>query len=137
MRVKIVAYAEVVSEALPRLKPTSSIVLFGGAAKSRPYPGSTMVSTVNGGIVGMTRTLAVELAPIRVNGVSPGLVRDSPRWERRIAKGAGPFVEAVAARTPTRRLPMTEDIVHGVFFLMDNRSVNGTDLELECGGLLV
>jgi len=43
-----------------RSLPTSSIVLFGGLAKAKPYPGSTMVSSVNGGVVGLTRTLAVE-----------------------------------------------------------------------------
>ena len=75
-RIKIVAFAEIVGKALPRLKPTSSIVLFGGAAKARPYPGSTMVTIVNGGMIGMARTLAVELSPIRVNGISPGLVED-------------------------------------------------------------
>jgi NAD(P)-dependent dehydrogenase (short-subunit alcohol dehydrogenase family) len=136
-RIKIVAFAEIVSKALPRLKPTSSIVLFGGLAKARPYPGSTMVSIVNGGMIGMARTLAVELAPIRVNGVSPGLVEDSPRWQRRIQEGAGPAVEAIRSRTPSRRLPTTEDIVHGVFFLMDNRAANGIDLELDGGFQLV
>ena len=89
-RIKIVAFAEIVSKALPRMKPTSSIVLFGGAAKARPYPGSTMVTIVNGGMIGMARTLAVELAPIRVNGISPGLVEDLPRWQKRIKEGAGP-----------------------------------------------
>jgi hypothetical protein len=54
-RIKIVAFAEIVSKALPRLKPTSSIVL----------PGGTMVTIVNSGMIGMARTLAVELAPIR------------------------------------------------------------------------
>ncbi len=136
-RIKIVAFAEIVSKALPRLKPTSSIVLFGGAAKARPYPGSTMVTIVNGGMIGMARTLAVELSPIRVNGISPGLVEDSPRWQKRIAEGAGPAVEAMRSRTPSRRLPTTEDIVHGVFFLMDNRAANGIDLELDGGVLLV
>ncbi len=53
--VKLVAYLEVIAAALPKLKPTSSIVLFGGVAKLRPYPGSLMVSIVNGGIDGMTR----------------------------------------------------------------------------------
>jgi NAD(P)-dependent dehydrogenase (short-subunit alcohol dehydrogenase family) len=136
-RIKIVAFAEIVSKALPRMKPTSSIVLFGGVAKARPYPGSTMVTIVNGGMVGMARTLAIELAPIRVNGISPGLVEDSPRWQKRIQEGAGPAVEAMRSRTPCRRLPLTEDIVHGVFFLMDNRAANGIDLELDGGVLLV
>jgi NAD(P)-dependent dehydrogenase (short-subunit alcohol dehydrogenase family) len=136
-RIKIVAFAEIVSKALPRMKPTSSIVLFGGVAKARPYPGSTMVTIVNGGMVGMARTLAIELAPIRVNGISPGLVEDSPRWQKRIQEGAGAAVEAMRSRTPCRRLPLTEDIVHGVFFLMDNRAANGIDLELDGGVLLV
>ncbi len=136
-RIKIVAFAEIISKALPRLTPASSIVLFGGAAKARPYPGSTMVTIVNGGMIGMARTLAVELAPIRVNGISPGLVEDSPRWQKRIQEGAGPAVDAMRSRTPTRRLPATEDIVHGVFFLMDNRAANGIDLELDGGVLLV
>jgi NAD(P)-dependent dehydrogenase (short-subunit alcohol dehydrogenase family) len=136
-RIKIVAFAEIVSKAFPRLKPTSSIVLFGGAAKARPYPGGTMITIVNSAMIGLARTLAVELAPIRVNGISPGLVEDSPRWRKRVQEGAGPAVEAARSRTPTRRLPTTEDIVHGVFFLMDNRAVNGIDLELDGGILLV
>ena len=60
---KLVGFAEVVHVLLDRLSPDSSIVLFGGQAKDRPYPGSTTVSTVNGGIAGLTRTLAWELAP--------------------------------------------------------------------------
>jgi len=132
-RVKIIAFAEVVSRALPRLRPTSSIVLFGGLAKAIPYPGSTMVSIVNGGMVGMARTLAVELSPIRVNGISPGLVEDSPRWQKRIQEGAGAVVDVWRSRTPSRRLATTDDIVHGVFFLLDNRAANGIDLELDGG----
>lgn len=137
VRVKLVAYAEVVHAALPRLKPTSSITLFGGLAKANPYPGSTMVSIVNGGVVGMARTLAVELAPIRVNGISPGLVEDSPRWQARLASGAGQAVDAFRARTPARRLATVDDVVHGAFFLMDNNAVNGIDLELDGGIQLV
>jgi NAD(P)-dependent dehydrogenase (short-subunit alcohol dehydrogenase family) len=132
-RVKIVGYVEAINTALPRLKPTSSIVLFGGLAKANPYPGSTMVSIVNGGTVGMVRTLAVELAPIRVNGISPGLVVDSPRWIKRASEGGQAAIDAMIARTPSRRLATVEDIVHGVFFLMDNRAANGIDLELDGG----
>jgi NAD(P)-dependent dehydrogenase (short-subunit alcohol dehydrogenase family) len=132
-RVKIVGYVEAINTALPRLKPTSSIVLFGGLAKANPYPGSTMVSIVNGGTVGMVRTLAVELAPIRVNGISPGLVVDSPRWIKRASEGGQAAIDAMIARTPSHRLATVEDIVHGVFFLMDNRAANGIDLELDGG----
>jgi NAD(P)-dependent dehydrogenase (short-subunit alcohol dehydrogenase family) len=137
VRVKLVAFPQVVHAALPRLKPTSSITLFGGLAKANPYPGSTMVSIANGGLLGMARTLAVELAPIRVNGISPGLVEDSPRWQARIAAGAGAAVEAFKSRTPSRRLATVDDIVHGVLFLMDNRAANGIDLELDGGIQLI
>jgi NAD(P)-dependent dehydrogenase (short-subunit alcohol dehydrogenase family) len=133
VRVKLVAFPEIVHKALPRLKPTSSVTLFGGLAKANPYPGSTMVSIANGGLLGMARTMAVELAPIRVNGISPGLVEDSPRWQARVAAGAGQAVDAFRARTPSRQLATTQDIIHGVFFLMDNRAANGIDLELDGG----
>lgn len=137
LRLKLVAFPEIVKAALPRLKPTSSITLFGGLAKSNPYPGSTTVSIANGGLLGMAHTMAIELAPIRVNGISPGLVEDSPRWQARIAGGAGAAVEAFRARTPSRRLATTEDVIHGVFFLMDNRAANGIDLQLDGGIQLV
>lgn len=136
-RVKVLGYVEAINTALPRLKPTSSIVLFAGLAKANPYPGSTMVSIVNGATVGMLRTLAVELAPIRVNAISPGLVEDSPRWIKRAAEGGQPAIDTMKARTPSRRLASVEDIVHAVMFLMDNRAANGIDLELDGGIQLV
>ena len=74
LHVKLAGYVETISTVLPRLKPTSSIVLFSGLAKVRPYPSSTMISVVNAGIIGMMNTMVVELAAIRVNSVSPGLV---------------------------------------------------------------
>jgi NAD(P)-dependent dehydrogenase (short-subunit alcohol dehydrogenase family) len=136
-QIKLTGYVAAVSAALPRLKPSSSIVLFAGLSKANPYVGSTMISIVNGGIVGMTKTMAVELTPIRVNCVSPGLVPDSPTWERAIKQGANAIVDAMIARTPARRLATTDDVVHAVFFLLDNRAVNGIDLEIDGGIQLV
>jgi NAD(P)-dependent dehydrogenase (short-subunit alcohol dehydrogenase family) len=136
-RVKLVGYLEAIHAALPRMNPGGSLVLFSGLAKANPYPGSTMVSVVNGGIVGMTRTLAVELSPIRVNCISPGLVPDSPAWRTAIASGAGGMVDAMTNRTPARRLASTDDVVHATFFLMENRAVNGIDLEIDGGIQLV
>jgi NAD(P)-dependent dehydrogenase (short-subunit alcohol dehydrogenase family) len=77
---KLVGYAEVVHALLPRFTPEAAIVLYGGMARERPYPGSTTVSSVNGGVSALTRSLAVELAPVRVNAVHPGFVSDSPYW---------------------------------------------------------
>ncbi len=135
--VKLTGYVATVSTALPRMKATSGIVLFSGLSKANPYAGSTMISVVNGGIVGMTKTMAVELAPIRVNCLSPGLVADSPVWERAVKQGGSAIVDAMIARTPARRVATMEDVVHAVFFLLDNRAVNGIDLEIDGGIQLV
>jgi NAD(P)-dependent dehydrogenase (short-subunit alcohol dehydrogenase family) len=132
-QIKLTGYIEAVSAALPRLKPSSSIVLFGGMAKVRPYPSSTMLTVVNAGIVGMTRTMALELAPIRVNSISPGLIGDSPKWDDIVKKGDNPVVKALVARTPTRRFATMADVIHAVFFLLDNPAVNGHDLEIDGG----
>ena len=60
---KLVGYTEVVHVLAPRMRTHGSIVLYGGLAKDRPYPGSTTVTTVNGGVMTMIYTLAIELAP--------------------------------------------------------------------------
>lgn len=130
---KLVGYTEVVHALAARFSADSSVVLFGGMAKERPYPGSTTVTTVNGGISSMVRTLAVELAPVRVNALHPGVVGDTPAWA-----GKPPEVlERVRARTPIGRLVTTDDIVDSVLFLLDNRSVNGVNLNVDGGWMLL
>jgi len=125
---KLVGYTEVVHTLLPRLTEGASVVLFGGMAKERPYPGSTTVTTVNGGIVGLTRTLVEELKPLRVNSLHPGIVGDSPFWAEKPAA-----IENYTALTPTGRLATMADIVGAVVFLLENDSVNGVDLIVDNG----
>lgn len=129
---KLVGYTEVIHTLLPRMPDDAAIVLFGGLAKERPYPGSTTVSTVNGGVSGLVTTLATELAPIRVNALHPGIVGDSPFWADKAAA-----IEAVKARTPIGRNVEMADIVDAVDFLLRNRSVNGVDLYVDGGWLLL
>lgn len=128
---KLVGYTETIHALLPALRPDASIVLLGGLAKARPYPGSTTVSTVNGGITGMVGTLAVELAPIRVNGLHPGVVGDSPAWSSRTDALA-----TIQARTPAGRLTTMQDVAEAAVFLLENRAVNGVNLEVDGGWLL-
>jgi NAD(P)-dependent dehydrogenase (short-subunit alcohol dehydrogenase family) len=125
---KLIGYTEVVHALLPRMTPDCSIVIFGGRAKDRPYPGSTTVSTINGGVVGLVNTLALELAPIRVNALHPGIVGDSPFWSAKPEALAG-----YRARTPSGSLPTMEDIVDAVNFLLRNRSVTGTNIYVDSG----
>jgi NAD(P)-dependent dehydrogenase (short-subunit alcohol dehydrogenase family) len=129
---KLVGYTEVVHCLAPRLVEGGSIVLFGGQALRRPYPGSTTITTINGGVEGLVRTLAVQLAPTRVNAVHPGIVGDTPEWA-----GKPPAVlEAVRTRTPLGRLVTTDEIVDATVFLLENGAVNGVNLEVDGGWLL-
>ncbi len=126
---KLVGYTEVVHTLRSRLSDRASIVLFGGLALERPYPGSTTVSTVNGGVVGIVHSLATELAPVRVNAVHPGIIGDSPYWD---SKDNSHIVN----RTPLGRLVTMAEIVDSVEFLLDNTGVNGVNLAMDGGWLL-
>ena len=126
---KLVGYPEVVHALRSRLAPDAAIVMFGGLAMLRPYPGSNTVSTVNGGVIGLMNTLIVELAPIRVNVIHPGIVGDSPYWRDR-------DLSPVVARTPCGRLAQMADIVYAVAFLLRNPAVNGVSLNVDGGTLL-
>lgn len=129
---KLVGYPEVVHTLAARFAPQASIVLFGGLAKERPYPGSTTVTTVNGGVNNLIKTLAVELAPVRVNAVHPGIVGDSPAWT-----GKPPEVlQRVIARTPLGRLVTMDEVVNSTLFLLDNQGINGVNLYVDGGWLL-
>lgn len=125
---KLVGYAEAVRALRDRFTPAASVVLFGGLAKERPYPGSTMVTTFNAGITGLIKTLAIEMAPHRVNALHPALVGDSPRW--RDADLAAP-----TARTPIGRLVTMDEIADATDFLLRNGGVNAHDLFVD-GGFL-
>ena len=128
---KLVGYTETVHTLLDRMEPSvdTSIVLFGGRAKDAPYPGSTTVSTINGGVEGLIMTLAHELAPIRVNAIHPGIIGNSPFWA---AKPEG-VLDGYKSRTPGGELATMEDVVGATRFLLDNRGVSATSLYIDRG----
>jgi NAD(P)-dependent dehydrogenase (short-subunit alcohol dehydrogenase family) len=129
--IKLVGYTETVRALHGRLTPGAAVVLFGGLAKERPYPGSTMVTTFNGGVSGLTKTLAREIAPHRVNALHPGIVGDSPKW------APVPVEQQPGAlRTPIGRLVTTGEVVGAAEFLLSNGGVNAIDLFLD-GGYLI
>ncbi|HEY9724447.1 MAG TPA: SDR family oxidoreductase [Oscillatoriaceae cyanobacterium] len=127
---KLVGYTEVVHALADRLRPrpSSSVVLIGGMAGYTPYPGSTTVSTVNAGLSGLMRSMVLQLAPVRVNTLHPGLVGDTPAWEN-----ASQVLENIASKTPTKQVTTTADMVHGLLFLIDNPAVNGVEIKLDGG----
>jgi NAD(P)-dependent dehydrogenase (short-subunit alcohol dehydrogenase family) len=125
---KLVGYTEVVHALTDRLADDAAILLYGGLAKLRPYPGSTTVTTVNAGVDGIVRALVTELAPIRVNAIHPGIVADSPFWESKEEA-----LDAVLTRTPSGRLVQMRDISEAAAMLLENPSINGTELRVDGG----
>lgn len=127
---KLVGYTETIRTLADRMDEESSVLLFGGRAKDRPYPGSTTVTTVNGGVATLINTLVLQLAPIRFNALHPGIVGDSPYWK-------DSSLDAIVARTPTKRLVTMEDVVDATVFLLENRSVNGVNMYIDGGWMLM
>jgi len=126
---KLVGYTEVIHVLLPRLHDDSSILMYGGLARDRPYPGSTTVTTVNGGVTGLVRTLVIELAPIRVNAIHNGIVGDSPQWRNMPPERH----KALVDRTPIGRLVTMAESMSAARFLLENAGVNGINLALDGG----
>ena len=124
--IKLVGYTEAVRVLRPRFRPGASVVLFGGLAKDKPYPGSTMVTVINQGVSGLARTLAIEIAPHRVNAIHPAVVGDSPKWREFKDHPAVP-------RTPIGRLVTMDEVAGAVEFLLTNTGINGQDLVIDGG----
>jgi NAD(P)-dependent dehydrogenase (short-subunit alcohol dehydrogenase family) len=125
---KLVGYHAVVHALKSRLSPDSSVLLFGGVAKDHPYEGSTTVSTINAGVIGMMRTLAVELAPIRVNSLHTWMIEDSPFW-----RDKPETVKWAGSHTLTHRLPTSADVVDAAALLLNNPGLNAVGLRVDCG----
>jgi NAD(P)-dependent dehydrogenase (short-subunit alcohol dehydrogenase family) len=123
---KMVGYTETIHTLIPKFSDDASVVLFGGLAKERPYPGAVTIATVNGGIATMINDLVVELAPIRFNAIHPGIVADTPFWE-------GKDLEAFLNRTPTGKLTTSADVVDATVFLLENPAINGVNLYVDGG----
>ena len=126
---KLVGYTEVIHALSTRLRDDSAILMFGGLARDRPYPGSTTVTTVNGGVTSLVRALVHELAPMRINALHPGIVGDSPQWRDMPPER----LQALLERTPTGRLATMAEVMDASRFLLENRAVNGINLVVDGG----
>ncbi|WP_413468317.1 SDR family oxidoreductase [Mesorhizobium sp. B1-1-8] len=120
----------------PRLPPTGSLTFVSGIAAYRPAPRGSVVAAVNAAIEGLVRALAVELAPIRVNAVSPGWV-DTPIWQLVAGEKKNETLAAMAKRLPVGRVGRPEDIADALRFLIGNGFTTGTTLHVEGGHRLV
>lgn len=124
-----------VKHAAPHLRPGGSVVLTSGTIGVRPAPGAALAASGASAIEGLTRGLAVELAPVRVNAVRPGTIR-TPMWNGIPQAQREALFTALAERTLTKTVGEAGQIAAAHLYLMENRFVTGTVLTVDGGFLL-
>ncbi|MFJ8621438.1 SDR family oxidoreductase [Kitasatospora sp. NPDC093550] len=125
-----------VQAALPHLAPTGSITLIGATTARSGIPGTAGIAAINGAVEALVKPLAAELAPVRVNGVSPGLV-DTPWWSGLPEEARRAYFAQAAERLPARRIATAEDIAEVVVLAATNANLTGTVIEADGGARLV
>lgn len=113
-----------------------SITFTAGIAAERPLPTGAVVAAVNGALFSLAYALAVGLAPVRVNTISPGWT-DTPLWEKAFGANKPAMLEQMAKRLPAGRIGRPEDIALAVIFLMESEFTTGTILHIDGGHRLV
>jgi NAD(P)-dependent dehydrogenase (short-subunit alcohol dehydrogenase family) len=120
----------------PQINPGGSFVLFSGVHAFKLNVGYLGVGITNGAVDFLTRWLAVELAPIRVNAISPGVI-DTGAWDSLGAEGKRDYFEHIAAGNPARRIGTPDDIASAVLFAMTNTFLTGVTLKVDGGEPLI
>jgi NAD(P)-dependent dehydrogenase (short-subunit alcohol dehydrogenase family) len=125
-----------VKYATPHIRKGGSIVLTTGIAGRRPHKGWVVVASVAGTIESLTRALAVELAPIRVNAVSPGVVRTN-LWQNMPEVEREKLYESVGSRLPVGRVGEADEVAQAYLFLMKEGFSTGQTVTVDGGTVLV
>lgn len=118
----------------PQVREGGSFLFFSGVAAWKPAPGLSVMATTNGAVAFLTEALAVELAPVRVNALSPGIV-DSGAWDS-MGEGKDALFADTARTNPARRVGRPSDIASAALSLLTNTFVTGVTLHVDGGGRL-
>ena len=132
---KFFAHVKAIQAALPRLRPDGSVTITTAASARAAFPGTAGLAAANGALETMVAPLAVELAPLRVNAVSPGVI-GTHWWDGMPAEQREAYFGAVAAITPVRRIGTPEDVAGAIVYLAGASFVTGTVLECTGGSNL-
>jgi NAD(P)-dependent dehydrogenase (short-subunit alcohol dehydrogenase family) len=119
-----------------QIRPGGSVVFTSGVAGARPGPGWALAASICSAMEGLTRALAVELAPVRVNVVSPGVVK-TPLWGEMSDAAREHLYAEEARRLPVGHVAEAREIAAGYLYLMRQTFVTGQTLAIDGGGLLV
>ena len=116
----------------PRMNKGGSFVLFSGVAAAKIAVGTLGVAITNAAADTLARSLALELAPIRVNAISPGVI-DTGAWDAFGEQGKADYFADIRARNPARRIGTPQDIAEGVLFAMTSTFLTGQTLHIDGG----
>jgi NAD(P)-dependent dehydrogenase (short-subunit alcohol dehydrogenase family) len=116
----------------PRLSETGSFVIFSGVAAAKIAVGTMAVAITNAAADTLARSLALELAPIRVNAISPGVI-DSGAWDAFGEQGKADYFADISARNPARRIGTPDDIAQAVIFALTSTFLTGQTLHIDGG----
>ncbi len=132
LKTKLVGFLNVVQAVMPHLADHGSITFVGGTAARASMPGSVGIAAVNGALESATRSLARELAPRRVNLVSPGLT-DTEAWDQILAANKTELYTSFAAKLPLKRVGCPGDSAGAIAFMIANSYVTGSILDVDGG----
>jgi NAD(P)-dependent dehydrogenase (short-subunit alcohol dehydrogenase family) len=113
-----------------------SLTLVSGFLSIRPRPNSAIVSAANAALESLARALALELAPVRVNCVSPGII-DTPIRAAMPEEARKDMLAKAAASLPVGRVGLGEDIAQQILSFMNNGFATGSTVYLDGGALVV
>ncbi|RST84444.1 SDR family oxidoreductase [Aquibium carbonis] len=116
-----------------RIRPGGSLTLVSGMIGTRPTGAATMLSAINAAIDTLARALATEMAPVRVNSVSPGRI-DTPWWDHLPEEQRLALFERTAAALPLKRVGKPEEIAAQIVHLMQNGFMTGSVILVDGGG---
>ncbi|MDX2214853.1 MAG: SDR family oxidoreductase [Oculatellaceae cyanobacterium bins.114] len=126
----------VVRSAVPNMNGTGSLTFTGGLSTDRPVAGAWATAVATAAAEQLARALALELAPIRVNAVSPGWT-DTPMWNDILGEAKQDVFGGVATQVPVKRLSTAADVAQAVLFLMSSETITGEVIHVDSGHRLV
>ncbi len=116
----------------PRLNKGGSFVIFSGVAAAKIAVGTMGVAITNAAADTLARSLALELAPIRVNAISPGVI-DTGAWDALGEQGKADYFAGISARNPVRRIGTPQDVADAVLFALTSTFLTGQTLHIDGG----
>jgi NAD(P)-dependent dehydrogenase (short-subunit alcohol dehydrogenase family) len=125
-----------VSIAAKQIRGGGSITLTSGSARTRPAAGWSVASSLCGAMTSLAGALAVELAPLRVNVVEPGIVR-SPLWSGMSTEDQQAMYDQQAEQLPGGRVGEVDDVAQAFIYSMTQSFMTGTSIPVDGGALLV